>query len=109
MNCTERLYKIDQLICDRKVVSFDALRESLDLRKSDFDRPLRNAMKFSGPERSAPGSVIGSEKRHCCALMIRITESRCCFHPGRVSSTSRFRWDRSTTSCARGISCVTTV
>ena len=41
MNRTERLYKIDQLICDRKVVSFDALRESLEVSTATLKRDLQ--------------------------------------------------------------------
>ena len=41
MNRTERLYKIDQLISDRKVVSFDALRESLEVSPATLKRDLQ--------------------------------------------------------------------
>ena len=41
MDRTERLYKIDQLISDRKVVSFDALRESLEVSPATLKRDLQ--------------------------------------------------------------------
>ena len=41
MNRIERLYKIDQLISDRKVLSFDALRESLEVSPATLKRDLQ--------------------------------------------------------------------
>jgi predicted DNA-binding transcriptional regulator YafY len=38
---TERFYKIDQLIADRKVVSFDALRESLEVSRATLTRDIQ--------------------------------------------------------------------
>ena len=41
MDRTERFYKIDQLISDRKVVSFDALRESLEVSPATLKRDIQ--------------------------------------------------------------------
>jgi predicted DNA-binding transcriptional regulator YafY len=38
---TERFYKIDQMISDRKVVSFDALREALEVSPATLKRDLQ--------------------------------------------------------------------